>query len=289
MTKEYQNCQLQDNTTYLDREGNYYCRILNMVRNTQVGTGICASGCPCYIPEQGKDKAGAQICRYYQTKDITPSKDVFEYKEQMDRMEKENKIPVFPQVEHLSERMQQAYAFAAHAHRNQKRKGIGIPYFTHLVSALEIANGLTREEDILIAVLLHDTLEDTDTTKEQLEAYFGSRVAELVADESEDKRRERSAAETWKERKIENIARIQGGTIEAKIIALSDKLSNLRSIAEDLAVMGEKTWEKFNQKDSKEHAWYYSQFISVFQELKDTNAYNEYVKLIQQVFDIGRE
>lgn len=288
MTTEYKEYQLKNNSTFPDKEGNYYCRILNIVRNRKVGAGVCSVGCPCYV--QGEDVRGAGMCRYYQFSETESVETPWEYKNCVDALEAAGELPFFPEVDNISRRIWEAYAFAAYAHRNQKRKGSGVPYMTHLISAMEIAKGITEEEDVLIAVLLHDTLEDTDTTKDMLQEKFGGRVAELVAGDSEDKRRDRPASETWKERKIENISNIQNGSRETKIIALCDKLSNLRSIYDDVRVLGEATWERFHQKDKWEHRWYYGEFIKVLQDLKDTEAYKEYVELIEKVWqEPGKE
>ncbi len=272
---KYENTE---NNTYLDEAGNYYCRVLNIIRNTAKGQNLCAEGCPCYTGQDMK------LCRYYAISSAGIS-NAGEMKCYNDKLEKAGEIPYFPEVDSISKKILSAFEYASYAHRHQKRKGSGIPYLSHLISAYEIACGLTKDEDLLIAVLLHDTLEDTEVTKEQLEQRFGKRVADMVDGDSEDKRRDRPASETWKERKLENIAHVQNGTIEIKIIALSDKLSNLRSIYYDVMDIGDATWSKFNQKDKEQHRWYYSQFLKAFGELKDTAQYKEYSGLIQKIWD----
>lgn len=264
------------NSRYEDNEGRYYCRILNSLRTKNVGQNICGVGCPCNV--EG-DK-----CGYY----MTPADETFsnpeEYKFFVDEMEAEGKIPFCPDMKGISERLQRAYAFAANAHKNQKRKGTGIPYLIHLISAVEIAHEITDDEDVLIAVLLHDTVEDTDTTVEMICREFGERVADMVAGESEDKRRDRPACDTWKERKLENIYHVQQGSREMRIIAICDKLSNLRSMYDDVQINGDKMWQKFNQKDKNEHKWYYTSFLEVFKEFENTQAYKEFVELIDKVW-----
>ena len=87
--------------------------------------------------------------------------------------------------------LQKAMVFAAMKHEGYVRKGTTIPYFTHVMEAMEIVSRITEDERIRAAAVLHDTLEDTPTTKEELIHFFGKRVANLVAAESEDKRKER--------------------------------------------------------------------------------------------------
>ena len=88
-----------------------------------------------------------------------------------------------------------AAKFAEQAHRGAHRKGTRIPYIVHPLETALIASMLTNDEEILAAALLHDTIEDTDVTYEDLKQEFGTRVADLVAAESEDK------SKTWIERK----------------------------------------------------------------------------------------
>lgn len=88
-----------------------------------------------------------------------------------------------------------AAKFAEQAHKGAHRKGTRIPYIVHPLETALIASMLTNDEEILAAALLHDTIEDTDVTYEDLKQEFGTRVADLVAAESEDK------SKTWIERK----------------------------------------------------------------------------------------
>lgn len=101
-------------------------------------------------------------------------------------------------------------------------------------------------------------LEDTDTTEDDLYARFGTRITELVMNESEDKRRNLPAALTWKTRKQETIIFLETkASREAKMLALADKLANLRAIHRDQCIIGDKIWERFNEKDKNMHAWMY--------------------------------
>ena len=178
-----------------------------------------------------------------------------------------------------------AVIFAAEAHDGQVRKGTGIPYIVHPAEAAAIAAGLTEDPRVIAAAVLHDTAEDAGVTREQLMDKFGSRVAELVAAESEDKREGVDPRLSWKIRKQETIDHLEHtNDRDVKILALADKLSNLRSIERDYRAEGDRLWDRFNQKDTKEIGWYYRSFIRTCAVLKETAAYREYAQLVDKVF-----
>ncbi len=174
--------------------------------------------------------------------------------------------------------IEKAAAFAAKAHEGVFRKGTRIPYITHPIEAAVIVSGFTEDEEMIAAALLHDVVEDAGVTREQLEADFGSRVAHLVADESEDK------TKSWFERKQNTVRRMSGASRDIKILMLGDKLSNIRSTARDYLVMGDAVWQRFNEKDKRKHAWYYWSMVDGLEELKEHIYYQEYVMLCQRVF-----
>lgn len=185
-----------------------------------------------------------------------------------------------------------AAAFAAIKHSGQRRKGSGLPYITHVVEAMEIVSRLTEDEEIRAAAVLHDTLEDTGTTKEELSRHFGPRVANLVAAESEDKREERPAEETWLIRKQETIRHLTGATTEIRMLALGDKLSNIRAMHRDQQVIGEELWKRFNEKDPMKHGMYYGSLANVFLEdktLREKPECREYADLCAEVFHLERD
>ena len=183
--------------------------------------------------------------------------------------------------------LDRAVAFAAAKHAGAKRKGTTIPYITHVVEAMEIVCHLTEDEEIRAAAMLHDTLEDTNTTWEELTELFGERVANLVAAESENKREGQPEEETWLIRKQETIRHLAEASTEIRIIALGDKLANIRAMYRDYMVVGEKLWERFNQKDPVMQGMYYGLLANVFcedEKLRDTSEYREYVDLCSKVF-----
>lgn len=181
--------------------------------------------------------------------------------------------------------IEKAIAFAAKAHTGMNRKGKNRPYIMHPLEAMLIVAGLTDDEDVIAAAVLHDTVEDTGTTVEELERVFGKRVAVLVASESEDKRGDRPAAETWQIRKQETIDHLRGASGDVKLICLGDKLSNLREMKKDHETLGDQLWQRFNQKDKKMHAWYYGEIYKVLAEkFGEVAAIREYRELLETVF-----
>ena len=179
-----------------------------------------------------------------------------------------------------------AINFATKAHAGVSRKGKTRPYILHPLEAMNIASTLTEDEEVLAAAVLHDTVEDTDVTKADIKAAFGSRVADLVAAESEDKREDLPAESTWETRKQETIKALKTASRDIKTICLGDKLSNLRELSRDYADLGDALWERFNQKDKAMHCWYYSSLCEILKdEFGDAPAIQEYGILLEKVFD----
>ena len=186
-----------------------------------------------------------------------------------------------------------AIAFAVRKHSGTPRKGTEIPYIVHPMEAAAIVAGITDDQELIAAALLHDTLEDTGTKFEELVSEFGLRVANLVAEESEDKQEGKAPEETWKDRKQATLDHLEKAGYETKILALADKLSNIRAIQRDLKVYTEEGvpfWDRFNQKDSAMQGWYYSSIARILlkdPKIKDTQACKEYAERVNAVFGTG--
>ena len=180
--------------------------------------------------------------------------------------------------------LDRAIIFAVKAHSGTERRGKGYPYIVHPLEAVEIVATMTKDQELLAAAALHDTVEDTDVTIEQIRAEFGDRVAELVASESDEMPAGVSEEDSWHSRKQAAIDRLAKASREAKMVALGDKLSNMRAIARDYAVQGDDLWNLFHVKDPKEHEWHYHGLAEALKELDGTIAYQEFLKLINQVF-----
>ena len=198
---------------------------------------------------------------------------------------KEKKIDelrrMYPEVD-------KAYWFAIRAHRGQKRKDGLTPYIQHPIEVAEIVSTMSVVPSVIVAALLHDVVEDSSYKLNDIARMFGIYVADLVSDESENKRREKPAADTWHLRKGEAIEKIAGAGKEAKIISLADKLSNLRSIWRDYQAIGDKVFDRFNIQEKKDHGWYYRSMRDQYIGLKATDAWKEYAELVEKIFGPDR-
>lgn len=180
--------------------------------------------------------------------------------------------------------LDQAIVFAVRAHAGTERRGKGFPYIVHPMEAVEIVATMTCDQELLAAAVLHDTVEDTDVTIEQIRTEFGERVASFVAMESDEPHQSRDCIENWRARKQAAIDRLVRASREAKMVALGDKLSNMRAIARDYAIQGDELWNLFHAKDRKDHEWHYRGLATALTELRDTFAYKEFEQLINKVF-----
>jgi myo-inositol-1(or 4)-monophosphatase len=185
--------------------------------------------------------------------------------------------------------LDRAIVFAVKAHAGTERRGKGFPYIVHPMEAMEIVATMTPDQELLAAAALHDTVEDTDVTIEQIRAEFGERIASLVAAESDDVVEGVSEEDSWHARKQAAIDRLARAPHDAKMVALGDKLSNMRAIARDYAMQGDKLWSLFHASDPKDHEWHYRGLADSLRELSDTFAFKEFELLINQVFSPKNE
>jgi myo-inositol-1(or 4)-monophosphatase len=147
---------------------------------------------------------------------------------------------------------------------------------------------MTDDQNLIAAAVLHDVVEDADIAIEEIEERFGSRVRELVQSETEDKRADRPPAETWRIRKEESLVVLKNTTdIAVLMVWLGDKLANMRSLYRDWKVEGDAMWQRFNQKDISQQAWYYREILTLTQRLSNTSAWLEYKTLTELVFGKG--
>lgn len=178
----------------------------------------------------------------------------------------------------LTDRLHKAILFAGRKHADQKRKGTELPYLVHPmeVMAILIANNCT--ENVIIAGILHDTLEDTDTTPEEIKELFGEEILATVQTESEDK------SKTWKERKQHTVDLLPDDSLETQLVCCADKLSNIKSIYADKCAIGEKLWERFNAP--KENIkWYYESIAENLTKIKNYPMWSELNETIKKAFE----
>ncbi|AGT05299.1 putative metal dependent phosphohydrolase, RelA/SpoT-family [Corynebacterium glutamicum MB001] len=175
----------------------------------------------------------------------------------------------------LSPRLRKAMNTAAWAHRHHVRKGGGIPYVSHLYSVMYLLASVTNDEDVLIAGLLHDTLEDVpeEYNSAQLEADFGPRVRELVEELT------KQPLKSWKARADAYLLHLSAGaSLEAVLISTADKLHNLMSILDDLEIHGEDLWQRFNA-GKEQQIWWYSEVYQISLQRLGFNELNKQLGL----------
>lgn len=163
------------------------------------------------------------------------------------------------QTGRMSPRLERALRWSAVGHAGQTRKGSDVPYFEHAAAVAMILDRAGFEEDVVIAGLLHDVVEDTEATFEDVESRFGLAVCEMVRACSEVKLDAQGRKRPWIDRKRDHIAALGTADASARAVILADKLHNLTSIEVDLED-GRPVWEHFNA-DRAQVLWYYGATI----------------------------
>lgn len=176
--------------------------------------------------------------------------------------------------------IEKATRFATKAHEGQLRKGTTRPYIVHPLEVAQIVSTITNDEEVIVAALLHDTVEDCEeVTVQIIREEFGPRVAAIVAQESEDK------SKSWMARKGYTIYSLINAKKEVQMVALGDKLSNMRDIDRDYPEEGEAFWNRFRMNNKQVIAWYYKGVESSLRDnLGHTEAFEEYSQLIRKNF-----
>jgi (p)ppGpp synthase/HD superfamily hydrolase len=164
-------------------------------------------------------------------------------------------------TESMTLRLEEAMRFAAKAHEGQLRRGSNTPYFEHAAAVALILDRLGFPEDVIVAGVLHDLVEDTTTSFDEITARFGHDVCELVRHCSEVKTDEEGVKRPWIDRKRDHLAALASAPADARAIILADKLHNLVSIELDLREKGP-VWGQFHA-GRDQVLWYYRSAIDV--------------------------
>jgi (p)ppGpp synthase/HD superfamily hydrolase len=180
--------------------------------------------------------------------------------------------------------IEKALQVASKYHEGQYRKNTDIPYIIHPVAVgmMLLKNGYS--EEIVAAGILHDTVEDTSITLEDIKREFGENIAKLVEGSSEPDK-----SLSWKERKEHTITFLKTASEDIRAVVCADKLHNIRSILRDYQLVGEEVWDRFNA-GKEQQKWYYTNVVeslaaqSTFDLLTDLR--NEVDRLFKEV-DVG--
>jgi len=182
--------------------------------------------------------------------------------------------------------LDKAILFAVEKHSGMKRKGKNLPFILHPMETVAIVGSITDDVELMAAAALHDVIENADVTYEEILERFGKRIADIVAAESENKRTDQSAADTWKIRKTEYLKNLQSASLDVKTVALADKLSNLREIYMDRCYVADEIWNRFNCKEKIEHEWFYRCIVFLTKDLSYTHAWIDLEWHVNKVFGV---
>ena len=161
----------------------------------------------------------------------------------------------------------------------QKRKGSNLPYIVHPIEVWQILRNNDCSVEAQVAGLLHDTLEDTNATPEEIKEAFGEEILSLVLTESEDK------SKTWKERKQHTIDALANDSIETMQVCCADKLSNCRAQLYDYKQIGDALFDRFNKQSTPElQAWYYKSIVKALAPLKGMKMYDELCEVVKELY-----
>lgn len=162
----------------------------------------------------------------------------------------------------LSERFEDALLLAVRLHATQVRKGNGTPYVAHLLGVASLVMEFGGDEDLAIAALLHDAVEDQGglPTLDRIRQAFGDRVADVVERCTDT---HEVPKPPWRPRKEAYIAAIPGKGPDARFVSCADKLHNVRAVIADYRAVGEAIWDRFNgARDGT--LWYYRAAADAF-------------------------
>jgi len=173
-----------------------------------------------------------------------------------------------------------AIEVAAKAHRNHFRKNPEIPFIAHPVSVGLILMREGYPDYLVAAAILHDTVEDTEMTIEEVRDEFGDQIGDVVAGVSVP-----DEVEPWEESKKHTHDLIRNASADVRLVENADKLHNLMNLARDLEVDGEEVWTRFARGKEK-IAWHYRECASILLERADDERQK---KLAGQLMDLVTE
>lgn len=172
--------------------------------------------------------------------------------------------------------IEKAARIAVIAHKEQKRKTDDLPYIVHpCMVALKLAK-YNFSDTTVAAALVHDVLEDTNVSADELGEALGSEIVEIVSTLSEDK------SLPWEERKKKYVEAVRRGSDEVKAISAADKIHNLESVLAAYEEQGEEVWKKFNRGKEKK-LWFENEMLRMFKETWTHPLVDEYEALVEKM------
>jgi (p)ppGpp synthase/HD superfamily hydrolase len=185
----------------------------------------------------------------------------------------------------LGPRFRRAFLFAAEKHAGQARKASTVPYIAHLMGVASLVLEFGGDEDMSIAALLHDVVEDCGGASmlKEVQRRFGDRVAKIV-DGCTDSYS--TPKPQWRERKEKYIQHLKSADMETRLVSAADKLNNIRSILSDYRQVGDAIWERFNG-GREGTLWYYRALLQEFLRDKPGRLIREYELEVRELETIA--
>jgi (p)ppGpp synthase/HD superfamily hydrolase len=191
-------------------------------------------------------------------------------------------------MNHQSSKIIQAFKFAYIHHKGTTRKGSQIPYIAHPMDVAAILLKNNAEEDVIVAGLLHDVIEEENVELQELETQFGRKVAQLVDFATEPAElRKGNRRKSWKARKQHTLDHLEAATQEEKLLSCADKLSNIRDTINDYKELGDKLFDRFNAT-IEQQGWYYRSLCEVYLKGEGIGHYPAYKQLKDSVEQLYR-
>ena len=180
--------------------------------------------------------------------------------------------------------IERATSFAADKHKTQYRKEGNLLYISHLVGVALILKRYDLPDKVIAGGLLHDTLEDTDTTKEEILENFGEEILNMILQVTNDDRF------SWKAKKQKYLDAVLAGSEDAKAIALADKIHNMQSLLFNLQENGESVWDNFNASKT-DKLWFEEECLKMFKSVFISKNFSEmtleYENLIEDLLALS--
>ena len=190
---------------------------------------------------------------------------------------------------YLTGKFTSAIEYARHLHI-ERRKGSGIPYMAHLLGVAALVmweaghEPFPVTEDMVVAALLHDAVEDHGGTPRlnDIEANFGANVARMVAGLSDSFSEDSSHKESWLDRKQSYLHRLRDEPAEVRLISAADKLNNARAMLEDYRVIGPEVWKRF-KRGRGDQLWYFDELVKVFRSFGESRIVDELERVVAEL------
>ena len=181
----------------------------------------------------------------------------------------------------LTERFERALVYATDLHREQRRKGSGVPYVAHLLAVCALTLEYGGDEDEAIAALLHDAIEDQGgaVARAEILRQFGERVTEIVEGCTDT---DESPKPPWRARKEEYIRHVREAPASVRLVSACDKLHNARSLVMDYRVYGEALWDRFTgARDGT--LWYYRAMVNALRAAGTSPVVDELDRVVTEL------